>query len=155
MIATLPQKDQMDITNKYMNEVLIKNPSPVLWYYYFDLIKSHSKIPESKKNQFQTILDYEERVDNFYNDSKGIDKNYIDLKSSVLYSLFYAYYIRNGNKSDADRNYDKVNTLLNENPIAKVLFYKIATKTNCESPSSTRKKPLSAYPLPCEKDKPE
>ncbi|MGX8940304.1 hypothetical protein ACWWJF_06815 [Symbiopectobacterium sp. Eva_TO] len=99
----------MDITNKYMNEVLIKYPSPVLWYYYFDLIKSHSKIPESKKSQFQTIRGYEERVDNFYNDSKGIDKNYIDLKSSVLYSLFYAYHIRNGNKSDADRNYDKVN----------------------------------------------
>ncbi|MBG6247433.1 MULTISPECIES: hypothetical protein [Symbiopectobacterium] len=155
VIATLPQKDQMDITNKYMNEVLIKYPSPVLWYYYFDLIKSHSKIPESKKSQFQIIRGYEERVDNFYNDSKGIDKNYIDLKSSVLYSLFYAYHIRNGNKSDADRNYDKVNTLLNENPTAKVLFYKIATKTNGESQSSPRKPPLSAYPLQCEKDKPE
>jgi len=104
------------IINDFKNYIFLTHASPVMFYYMLEMIKTIHPLLETPLKDVGHIREWEEYTDNFLRQHTGMDDDFIDLKSTALYSVYYFWFTKVNRKKDAARVLKKIENITNYNP---------------------------------------
>ncbi|MGK6328463.1 hypothetical protein ACMGEE_15460 [Erwinia sp. DT-104] len=127
---TLPQEIKNQVIGDFYEYVFEKNPTPVMFYSWLELIKADRPLNTFTKEEAPFVKFLEDLTDHFLKEHADMDDDYIALKSAALYAVYNSYYQRIGQPKKARRLEEKIGKIFSDHPGVSILSTEIAKK--CE-----------------------
>lgn len=119
-------KEKEKIIDEFKNQVFLQNQSPTIFYSMLEMIKTSNSLLDIPVKQIHEIKEIEDYTDNFLYQHPGMDDEFIELKSALLYGVCHTWYVNHNRKKDASRLLRKFTNIVDNNP--NVLHFLIKMK---------------------------
>ncbi|TBW00897.1 hypothetical protein E0F20_17355, partial [Citrobacter freundii] len=81
-----------------------------------EMIKTSNSLLDIPVKQIHEIKEIEDYTDNFLYQHPGMDDEFIELKSALLYGVCHTWYVNHNRKKDASRLLRKFTNIVDNNP---------------------------------------
>ncbi|MBN3043218.1 hypothetical protein H4F47_09835 [Pectobacterium brasiliense] len=104
-----------EVINDFRNHVFLPHISPVMFYYMLEMMKTAHPLLDIPSQQVEKVRELEEYTDKFLSYHPGIANDFIELKTVLLYSVYYTWYKKVNLEKDAARILKKYEAVLENN----------------------------------------
>ena len=109
-------KEKEKIIDEFKNQVFLQNQSPTIFYSMLEMIKTSNSLLDIPVKQIHEMKEIEDYTDNFLYQHPGMDDEFIELKSALLYGVCHTWYVNHNRKKDASRLLGKFTNIVDNNP---------------------------------------
>lgn len=103
------------IIKSFKDRVFMPHESAVMFYYMLDMTKTARPLLEIPAQQMNEVIELEKYTDKFLQHHPGMDNEFIELKSALLYGVYHTWYKNNHREKDAAKFLAKFEGILDNN----------------------------------------